>query len=126
MLSDEPDLLAETRRQRGEAGAAGPYSIGSGHWPGLAKVIEECGEVIQAAGKIIAANGDGRHWDGSDLRQRLEDEIADARAAIEFLAAMNGLDWERIIRRETIKAGLFRQWHLEHSDGTAKPEQETP
>ena len=56
---------------------AGPYSIGSDHWPGLSKVIEECGEVIQAAGKIIAANGDGQHWDGSDLRQRLEDEIAD-------------------------------------------------
>ena len=98
---------------------AGPYSIGSGHWAGLAKVIEECGEVIQAAGKVIAANGDGRHWDGSDLRQRLEDELADAQAAIAFTIDMNGLDSERMLNRTADKLAMFRQWHREHSDGTA-------
>lgn len=98
--------------------SAGPYSIGSGQWPGLAKVIEECGEVIQAAGKIIAANGDGRHWDGSDLRQRLEDELADAQAAIGFAIDMNGLDSERMLNRTADKLAMFAQWHLEHSDGS--------
>jgi NTP pyrophosphatase (non-canonical NTP hydrolase) len=99
---------------------AGPYSIGSDHWPGLAKVIEECGEVIQAAAKVIAANGDGRHWDGSDLRQRLEDELADAQAAIAFAVDMNGLDSGRILNRAADKLAMFRRWHREHSDGTAK------
>lgn len=106
--------------------SAGPYSIGSDHWPGLGKVIEECGEVIQAAGKIIAANGDGLHWDGSDLRRRLEDELADAQAAIGFAVDMNGLDSGRMLDRAAGKLAMFRQWHREHSDGTAKPVREEP
>lgn len=105
---------------------AGPYSIGSDRWPGLGKVIEECGEVAQAAAKLIAANGEGRHWDGSDLRQRLEDELADSRAAADFLILVNGLDEDRIRRRAGDKLALFRGWHREHSDGTAKPELPLP
>ena len=101
--------------------SAGPYSIGSGHWPGLAKTLEECGEVVQACGKIIAANGEGCHWDGSDLRQRLEDEIADAQAAFLFVIERNDLDAARIRDRADGKLVLFRRWHAEHADGTALP-----
>ena len=100
---------------------AGPYSIGSGHWPGLAKAAEECGEVIQACGKLIAANGEGRHWDGSDLRVRLEDEVADAQAAFRFVIERNDLDAARILERSEAKLALFRGWHAEHADGTALP-----
>jgi NTP pyrophosphatase (non-canonical NTP hydrolase) len=99
---------------------AGPYSIGSDHWPGLAKAAEECAEVIQAAGKIIAAGGDGQHWDGSDLRARLEDEIADTRAALRFLEVENLLDEGRIMNRAADKLALFRAWHAEHAGGTAR------
>lgn len=97
---------------------AGPYSIGSDRWPGLAKVAEECGEVIQVAGKIIAANGESAHWDGSDLRRRLEDEIADLRAAADFLILRNGLDEDRIRHRAGDKLVLFEGWHREHGDGS--------
>jgi len=99
---------------------AGPYSIGSGHWPGLAKVAEECAEVIQVVGKIIAANGEPAHWDGSDLRARLEDEIADARAAMQFVVTENGLDANRMADRTAAKIGLFRGWHAGHTDGSAQ------
>lgn len=94
---------------------AGPYSIGSDQWPGLAKLAEECGEVIQVVGKIIAANGETAHWDGSDLRQRLEDEVADMRAAAEFLVRASGLDADRMVNRTADKLATFQGWHREHS-----------
>ena len=99
---------------------AGPYSIGSRHWPGLAKAAEECGEVVQVAAKIIAAGGAGSHWDGTDLTERLEDEIADARATMQFLVAENGLDAQRMADRTAAKLALFRRWHAQHLDGTAQ------
>ncbi len=97
---------------------AGPYSIGSDIWPGLAKVAEECAEVIQVIGKIIAAGGADSHWDGSNLRARLENEIADARAALLFLQAANSLDAARIGARSDEKLDLFLRWHREHKDGS--------
>lgn len=36
----------------------GPYSIGQGHWPGLARLIEELGELQQVLGKIMACGGE--------------------------------------------------------------------
>lgn len=99
---------------------AGPYSIGSGCWPGLAKVAEECAEVIQVAGKVIAAGGEAAHWDGSDLRERLEDELADVQAAIWFVTEQNRLDDDRMQRRAEGKLALFRRWHAEHADGSAQ------
>lgn len=29
------------------------FSIGSKRWPGISKLIEECGEVLQIAGKLM-------------------------------------------------------------------------
>lgn len=94
---------------------AGPYSIGSDRWPGLAKLAEECGEVIQVIGKIIAANGETAHWDGTDLLERLEDEIADMRAAAAFLIRHNDLDAGRVTNRTADKLVTFDGWHREHS-----------
>lgn len=96
---------------------AGDYSIGSAKWPGLAKVMEECGEVIQVAGKLIAAGGRNTHWDqaasGSPtpLTGRLEDEIADTHAALLFLIETNRLDADRISERANRKLKMFRGWH---------------
>lgn len=88
-----------------------PYSIGSQHCPGLSKLIEEAGEVQQVAGKIIGFGSLGVHWDGSDLRQRLEDEIADCIAATDFVVEVNNLDWDRIEARRRAKLATFRGWH---------------
>jgi NTP pyrophosphatase (non-canonical NTP hydrolase) len=100
---------------------AGPYSIGSDHWPGLAKAMEECGELIQAAAKLMAVGGeDDLHWDGKGtMVTRLEDEIADVSAAITFLRHRNPiLDSGRIMDRTADKVARFEKWHAEHSDGT--------
>lgn len=91
---------------------AGPYSIGSSHWPGLSKLIEECGEVMQVAGKLIATNGNPSHWDGTDLRLRLEEELADLVAAVAFVGQQNELDEERVLSRIDVKADLFDRWHV--------------
>jgi NTP pyrophosphatase (non-canonical NTP hydrolase) len=97
---------------------AGPYSIGSGHWPGLGKLVEECGEVIQVAAKLVAANGSAGNWDGSELHGRLIDELADVEAAIDFVLAANGIERERLVNRQAAKLAMFWRWHDERHDGS--------
>lgn len=49
----------------------GSFSLGSRTWPGLSKLVEECGEVLQIAGKIMGTGGTVQHWDGKgDLDER--------------------------------------------------------
>lgn len=78
---------------------------------GLVKLSEESGELVQVAMKIIGFGGLGTHWDGSDLKSRLEDEIADLRAACFIVSKNFGLDEERIADRMQYKKSLFDYWH---------------
>jgi NTP pyrophosphatase (non-canonical NTP hydrolase) len=78
---------------------------------GLVKLAEESGELVQVAMKIIGFGGLGTHWDGSDLKSRLEDEIADLRAACFTVSQNLGLDEERIADRMQYKKSLFNYWH---------------
>jgi NTP pyrophosphatase (non-canonical NTP hydrolase) len=91
--------------------ASGDFSIGGNLWPGISKLIEECGEVGQVAGKLIGNEGRTDHWDGTDLRERLEDEMADVIAAIDFVTSLNGLSAARITQRAGKKLALFNSWH---------------
>jgi NTP pyrophosphatase (non-canonical NTP hydrolase) len=90
------------------------FNFGSTVWPGLAKVIEEAGEVQQVAGKLIASDGESDHWDGTDLRERLEDEMADLIAAATWMAAYNDLDAVRMETRVDRKLTLFDEWHADN------------
>ena len=95
---------------RGRPGL-GSYSFGSDHWPGLSKVVEECGELSTVAGKLQSTNGSRDHWDGAgDLVFRLEDELADVLADTQFLIEQNNLDAERIEGRREMKLARFRGW----------------
>ena len=67
------------------------YCIGSARVPGLSKVVEECGEVSQVAGKIIGLGSIGEHWDGTNLKDRLEAELGALLAAVDYLVEKNGL-----------------------------------
>jgi hypothetical protein len=89
----------------------GEFSIGGELWPGLSKLLEECGEVGQVAGKIIGAEGRHDHWDGSHLPSRLADELADLEAAILFVKQHNALP-DRAARVGE-KLVLFNKWHRE-------------
>ena len=94
----------------------GDFSIGSRVWPGLSKLIEEAGEVLQVAGKLIAIRGAEEHYDGSNLRRRIEDEIADLDAAVRFFIEANGLDAPAIAERSDRKLQISRSWQTEHGD----------
>lgn len=102
-----PHLFAPRPVKQG----AGAYSIGSATWPGLSKLIEEAGEVMQVAGKIIGAGGDTDHWDGTDLRPRLENELADLLAAIKFVMDKNALNQRIMRKRSEAKQAVFDEWH---------------
>lgn len=89
----------------------GDFSIGSSFWPGISKLLEEAGEVIQVGGKLLGTAGQLDHWDGTNLKERLEDELADLQAAIEFVACHNDLDDQRMRERIDRKIELFNEWH---------------
>ena len=89
------------------------FMIGAARWPGVSKLIEEAGEVLQVCGKLVGTGGEGKHWDGSDLKTRLEEELADLLAAIFFVVEHCGLDSDRIDARVHTKTNTFRHWHTE-------------
>lgn len=95
------------------------FSIGSAVWPGTSKVIEEAGELLQVLGKLIATSGETAHWDGTDLRERLCEEIADVTAALRFFCSENLTSEEAaaIVQRVDEKHLRFQAWHREHQVG---------
>lgn len=96
--------------------SGGAFSFGSDVWPGLGKLAEECSEVIQVIGKLIATGGAAKHWDGSNLKERLQEEIADSLAAIEFVIDTSNLDRAKLASRRDNKYQLFKKWHREGRD----------
>jgi len=83
---------------------------------GLDKLNEECGEVVQVIGKYHGMGGVlGDHWDGSNLKVRLEEELADMMAAARFAALKHGLDEQRINQRFEMKLAQFKRWDAGHA-----------
>ena len=77
------------------------FGFGTKEWPGVAKLNEECGEVVQVIGKLMATGGRIEHWEGSSLDERLAEEMADVLAAVNFVMEENAdrLDADLIKRR---------------------------
>lgn len=88
-----------------------PFSLGSKTWPGLSKLMEEAGEVVQVGGKLMGTGGATNHWDGTNLAERMEEELADLQAAILFFIMTNALDSEKIGDRVGKKVAQFMIWH---------------
>lgn len=91
-------------------------AIGSETWPGLTKLLEECGETVQVIGKILAFPESLRdkHPDGTFLVPRLEEELGDVLAAIDYVMAANDvLDNQAIEMRRHRKLDRFLGWHNE-------------
>lgn len=79
---------------------------------GLAKLIEECGELIQVAGKRLAYyTTDYPPDNGPRLTQRLEEEICDVMAAYLLVVTLNELELKLVDERETMKFKRFMEWH---------------
>ena len=67
------------------------FTVSAQLWPGLAKLVEEAGELLQVAGKLMAYPYDSFHPDGTNLHTRLQEELADLQAAINFVVNHNRL-----------------------------------
>lgn len=82
-------------------------------WPGTAKVMEECGELVQVLAKLIALGSAGIHWDGSDLRVRIVEELGDLTGALEFFMRHNLTEEQvdQVLDRAEVKGDLFETWH---------------
>ncbi len=87
------------------------FAIGDKQWPGISKLIEECGEVQQVAGKLIGTGGEIHHWDGTNLHERLTSELGDLLGAINFVVEFCGLDGDAIDARAQEKYIIFAGWH---------------
>lgn len=109
-----------------------PYGITSNVWPGLAKLVEEIGEVSELLGKIMGAGGsvihywacpvcegegcENCHGEGvvghGDLTDAIHEELGDLRSAIDFFTEYNPehLDRKRIDRRYRMKKARFKRW----------------
>lgn len=82
---------------------------------GLAKLIEECGELTQVAAKMLAYYAPGTpHPDGAgELQTRLEDEMGDVLAALWFVQEALELSEHDIHVRAQQKRKLFAYWHAD-------------
>lgn len=96
-----------------------PYAIGAETWPGLAKLTEECGELLAVVGRLMAFPDGVDHADrgGGSLLLQLGDEMADVVAAIEFVTEANRLPAQMIGRRRSHKLSRFWRWHQDATTG---------
>lgn len=89
------------------------FAIGDAEFPGLSKLTEEAGEMLQVVGKLMAVHGTAKGWDGTDLRERFVLELADLSAAIHFVVnkALTIEESELLMVRFRAKYVMFVQWH---------------
>jgi hypothetical protein len=90
------ERLSIVERGASVPSASGDFSIGGEVWPGTSKVLEEMGELGQVLGKLIGSHGNINHFDGSNLEERLVEEIGDRTA---------------VFNRKIRKYNLFWEWH---------------
>lgn len=86
-------------------------------WFGIKKLMEEMGELSQVLGKLQVCPI-GEHWDerqSGDLYRRLEEELGDVLAAVQYFAAHNtiSISPERVLVRSRLKLRRFEEWQLD-------------
>ena len=101
---------------RGAQSGPTPFQFACPRWPGLAKLAEECGEVVQVIGKIIGTGGTMTFRDGQTIdRSRLVEGIADLEAILGFVAEHAFTEAEKAasVRRQIQNAARFERWRTE-------------
>ncbi|UBF29884.1 hypothetical protein K9N68_37370 (plasmid) [Kovacikia minuta CCNUW1] len=81
------------------------------HQKGLTKLMEEMGELTQVAAKKSSYLYTDVHPDNNGLlSSRMEEEVGDVLAAIEFVIGKHRLNREVIEQRRQKKLKIFREW----------------
>lgn len=92
------------------------FAFGDREWPGLAKLAEEAGEVVQVVAKLVMTHGSVTYWDEPPLDERLVDEMADLHAALGFVLARLSPEMQRrFYERAAMKRAKFEDWHKERT-----------
>lgn len=76
--------------------------------------MEEMGELQQVFGKLIALDGveNYDHWDGTNLVERMTEELGDVLAAITFVVDNNEVLSRGDIQQRCVrKIDQFDKWH---------------
>lgn len=102
------------------------YTIGAERWPGLAKLAEECGELLAVIGRLMAFPDGTDHPDRGALSlvKQLEDEMGDVRGALTYVCWVNAgdVDERAVIERSLRKANRFLGWHGQEIDALQQKE----
>ena len=85
-----------------------PYGIGSDTWPGLSRLAADAAQVARAARTIIGTAND-THEDAAVQRERLQEQLGDLRAAIDYVIGKNALDWTAVNRRRDRKRTQYER-----------------
>jgi hypothetical protein len=88
----------------------GPYGIGSDTWPGLATLAADAAQVVEVVSAIIG-NGNDTGPDAARLRESLQDQLGDLRAAIDYVISKNALDWNAVNRRRDRQRSRYERDH---------------
>lgn len=119
-MQDEPetfgDLLIEGHVQP-------QYSFNGPLLPGIAKIVEEAGEVTQVFGKLLMTGGEQINFDGTDLLTELLKETADLAATLDFFQnyAVANMDQETYaawLQRRRSKLDKFISYRTEEKART--------
>ncbi len=97
-----------------------PYQLKCPDWPGMAKVIEESGELGQVFGKIQSAGGATVYpWGNVDLKDKTVEEVADLLAALTFMVKKSPhINEAAVSERMAKKFKLFEAWADGRTDTT--------
>ena len=88
----------------------GPYSIGSETWPGLSRLAADAAQVVRVACTIMGNGGDTpQEAETAGLRESLQEELGDLRAAIDYVIGKNALDWDAVNRRRDRRRSLYER-----------------
>lgn len=91
------------------------FTFGSSQWPGLSKLIEECGEVLVEAGNLMVDP------DNLIYVENLEEELADVIAAAWAVAHLNKpISVIAVEQRVRQKLGKHRAKHKERKNGNVR------
>ena len=83
------------------------------HNKGISKLVEETGELSEILGKISAAGFGISPYTGINLTERLQEELADVLASIDFLIEKNNLNDDEIQKRRRMKYCKFVKWDIQ-------------
>lgn len=96
------------------------FQLDDARWPGVAKVIEETGELGQVFGKLISCGGLLQYpWGGPSFKEKLEEEIGDVLGALFYMMNQcDEIDANVIVQRAANKTHLFERWANGDTDVT--------